>query len=245
MSIADKLTTIAENEQKVYDAGKKAEYDRFWDAVQNYGNRTNYNRGFCGMTWTDDNFKPKYDIRPNGQNSAYSLFGFAAITDLVELLEKQGIVLDTSKASGLFGEMFANSSVTRIPTLDLTNANISNGTTNMFANCNRLKTIDKIIMSENTITYSMFNGVTALENVIFEGVIGYTIDFKSVPLSKDSIISIVNALSATKTGQTLTLKKSAVNNAFSINVDDETTYPVGSEYHTLRHSKDNWTFSYI
>ena len=31
MSIADKLQTILENEQKVFDAGKKAENERFWD----------------------------------------------------------------------------------------------------------------------------------------------------------------------------------------------------------------------
>ena len=34
MSIAEKLTTIAENEQKVYDAGQKSEYDRFWDSYR-------------------------------------------------------------------------------------------------------------------------------------------------------------------------------------------------------------------
>ncbi len=64
MSIADKLTTIAENTTKVYDAGyeagkaeggggsdryeegytngQQAEYDRFWDTFQANGNRTNY-----------------------------------------------------------------------------------------------------------------------------------------------------------------------------------------------------------
>ena len=34
MSVADKLTTIVENEQKVYDAGKQAAYDWFWDRYQ-------------------------------------------------------------------------------------------------------------------------------------------------------------------------------------------------------------------
>ena len=56
---------------------------------------------------------------------------------------------------------------------------------------------------------------------------------------------IVTALSYTATGKTLTLKKSAVNTAFGIDVDDETTYPAGTEFYNLRHSKDNWTFSYV
>ena len=40
MSIAEKLTTVAENVPKVYEAGKKAEYDAFWDKYQNNGKRT-------------------------------------------------------------------------------------------------------------------------------------------------------------------------------------------------------------
>ena len=34
MSIAEKLVKIAENEQAVFEAGVKSEYDRFWDIVQ-------------------------------------------------------------------------------------------------------------------------------------------------------------------------------------------------------------------
>ena len=66
MSIADKLTQIAENEPKVYDAGEKAgkqsEYDRFWDAFQNKGERTVYWYGFSGYGWTNDTLCPKYPI---------------------------------------------------------------------------------------------------------------------------------------------------------------------------------------
>jgi hypothetical protein len=206
MSIAEKLVTIAENEQKVYEAGQKSEYDRFWDAVQNYGNRKNYNRGFCGFSWTDENFKPKYDIRPSESNAAYSMFGYAAITDLAKILEEKKVELDTSNASGLFQEMFANSKVTRIPTLNITKAS---GVTNMFANCEGLTTIEKIIISENTPTGYMFNGVSNLENVIFEGVIGNNIDFSTCSkLTHDSLMSIINALkdfSGTTTTKTLTL----------------------------------------
>ena len=56
---------------------------------------------------------------------------------------------------------------------------------------------------------------------------------------------VITALKSDATGKTLTLKKTAVNTAFGINVDDETTYPAGSEFYELRHSKDNWTFSYV
>lgn len=66
MSIADKLTTIAENEEKVFTAGKTAEYDAFWDSFQNYGNKTSYWGAFA--YWKDDIYKPKYTIRAASTN---------------------------------------------------------------------------------------------------------------------------------------------------------------------------------
>lgn len=61
MSIADKLQTIAENEQKVYEAGRKDEWSEFWDSFQNNGTRTWYEYSFFGV-WRDEMFKPKYPI---------------------------------------------------------------------------------------------------------------------------------------------------------------------------------------
>lgn len=79
MSIAEKLVTIAENELKVYAAGKKDEYDRFWDAYQDNGNKTKYYRAFSGQCWTDETYNPKYPI--NATSNANSLFAFSNITD--------------------------------------------------------------------------------------------------------------------------------------------------------------------
>lgn len=62
MSIADKLTTIAENQQKVYDAGKQAEYDRFWDNFQDYGEANVGSNAFM-YGWNDESFNPKYPIK--------------------------------------------------------------------------------------------------------------------------------------------------------------------------------------
>ena len=70
MSIADKLTTVAENMPKVYEAGQQAEYDRFWDAYQENGNRTHYAYAF--YRWSDAVFSPKYDITMTG--NAYCTF---------------------------------------------------------------------------------------------------------------------------------------------------------------------------
>ena len=55
MSIAEKLNAVAENEKKVYDAGKQAEYNDFWDVYQQNGKRTNYNQAFGNLGWTNEN----------------------------------------------------------------------------------------------------------------------------------------------------------------------------------------------
>ena len=62
MTIAEKLQTIAENEQKVYEAGVKSEYDRFWDIMQANGTRTNYARAFYGEGWRTETFLPKLSV---------------------------------------------------------------------------------------------------------------------------------------------------------------------------------------
>ena len=53
---------IAENVPKVFEAGQKSEYDRFWDAYQDNGERTNYEYAFGGAGWTQDLFNPKYSF---------------------------------------------------------------------------------------------------------------------------------------------------------------------------------------
>lgn len=107
MSIATKLVTIAENEQKVYAAGQKAEYDRFWDNVQNYGNRTSYINGFSGASWNDKTYNPKYPIVCNSLNDANNLFLYnGGITDIKVSVELRGT--NTQNA-------FANLHIQRVP----------------------------------------------------------------------------------------------------------------------------------
>ena len=107
-----------------------------------------------------------------------------------------------------------------------------------------LVTIRKLIVDESTVfADNTFSYAQKLKNITFEGTIASNIDFQYSPLTKDSIINIFNALSSETSGLTLTLKRTAVNTAFGIDVTDKTTYPEGSEFYNLRHSKDNWTVS--
>ena len=128
------ITTIAENEQKVYDnghsdgysKGRTDEWSEFWDAFQDYGERTDYYYAFTSNVngyWNDKNFKPKYDMQPTNMNRFMRRNG---VTNLEEILEKQGVILDTSKAKTMtlaFGDMWY---LEVLPPIDVSSATGSN-----------------------------------------------------------------------------------------------------------------------
>lgn len=53
---------IKSNYDEGYEAGRQAEHDAFWDVLQNNGNAANYYYAFAYGKFTDENYKPKYDI---------------------------------------------------------------------------------------------------------------------------------------------------------------------------------------
>ncbi len=220
----------------VYEAGKKAEYDRFWDShpiAKGYTNGTNL---FSGAGWNDITFKPKYDII---LGNCYMAFKGCAVTDLVKRLKECGVALDFSGAS-TFYYTFAEAKITHLGEIHLTHSNFAIATANtssMFSYCYYLHTIDKIIVNDEGTTKfhnSMFERADSLANITFEGVIGNSINFQWCPLSRTSITNIIEHLSPTATEQTLTLKKSAKEEAFT-----------PEEWASLIASKPNWTFSLI
>ena len=209
MSIEEKLTTIAENEQRVYEAGKKSEYDAFWDNFQQNGNRTIYNSAF-GCCWNKDNFKPKYSIRPT---NAYQMFynNAGSYIDIGEVAEDYfdalGIEIDFSKATNtMYGVCALHAK--RFKKLDFSSSTSTNGlfyTHSSSVNVtNCVEEIDEFVSSEITAYGNgTFQHATWLREIRFTGVIA-TGDFNvqwCQLLSHGSLMSIINAL-ADKTGDT-------------------------------------------
>lgn len=188
---------IAVNTYAVYEVGKKAEYDTFWDEYQKRGQSTNYRYSFAGDGWTDKTFKPKYDITPI--NATY-MFGYSKVTDVKACLESCGVTLDLSKATNtgtLFGYCYY---LTTLPKIDLSSTTSNSST---FHSSSKLETIEEVAVSENTPFLSSFNNCTALENMIVTGTIaknGFNVQW-STNLSHDSLMSIINCL-ADKSGDT-------------------------------------------
>lgn len=231
MSIADKLTTIAENQQKVFDAGKTKEWSDFWNAYQKNGNRTSY--GYAFWEWYPECFKPKYDIRPTAcQNMFYNFNQNNTDVSLKQLLQEAGVVLDTSNSTNL-QNMFAYSNISEVGVIDASNASKLE---QVFWHARGIVTVDEFIIKDDgsQATTKLFFGATKLTNITIKGVFGNSIDMSECPLSKASFISVINALSSTTTGKTASFKKSAKEAAFT-----------ADEWAALIATKSNWSFSLV
>lgn len=233
MTIAEKLQKIAENEQKVFDAGyekgkaeaggddgsydegfadgKQAEYDRFWDTLQQNGNLKNYNYLFYQDRFDDTIYNPKHPIILGVTSSSGNLAVFNSsvrITDTKVPIIAEGVYLN---------QVFAYS---------------------------KIKTIRELRVNENTTYNNVFNDCSALEELTITGAIGKN-DFNlkwSTELSKDSIVSIVNALSPNTSGLTVTLSLTAVDNAFR---EGDKEGSISSGWNDLLNLRQNWTISLV
>lgn len=188
--IATKLTTIAENQQKVYDAGQEAgiqsEYDRFWDIFQQNGSRRNYGYAFVEKGWTNETFKPKYPIIATG--TASYMFDGCGLTDY-DFVEK-GITLDLSGATAIT-YIFRNSKgIKRVGVIDATGCKDIN---RAFYGSG-ITTVDKLVVKETTLYDNTFQAADHLENITIEGCIGNAITIQWSPLTVESMKSIISAL---------------------------------------------------
>lgn len=177
-------------------------YDTFWDNYQQNGERTDYRSAFYRDGWTEENFKPKYDIIPT---RASSMFSYSQINgDLGQILKNYGVILDTSKITEI-NSFYQGSIFTSVPCLSLESSNNANS---LFYGCNKLETVEKIITHKEVSYSQAFNICSLLKNIVFEGEIGKSIAFgQSKLLSNESVQNIIDHLIdlTGSTAQTLTL----------------------------------------
>lgn len=197
MSVAQKLVTVADNVPKVYEAGKQAQYDRFWNIYQENGEKQFYSYAF--YYWPNDAYNPKYPIYCNGSNTANQTFRYSKILDT-----KVDITIHSDNST----YVFANS---------------------------KIQNIRKLKVGSATTFVNWFYNATDLKNLTITGTVAHAFDIHwSTKLSKASITNIVNALSTSATGKTVTISKAAKEKAFT----DE-------EWQVLVQTKPNWTVSLI
>jgi hypothetical protein len=190
-AIESDVNEIKENVQKVYDAGAKSEYDKFWDSCQGKGRRTYYTHAFSGIGWNDTTFKPKYDIVPVGSYCCVGMFNSASIKNLKQILIDCDVTMDLSKASPLI-QVFQSDSITTLPKIDMSSCKDGNSYTFYSSS---LKSIDELVVNENVVFDSTtFGNASSLTNLKISGVIGKSLSLSSSPLSVESAKSVINAL---------------------------------------------------
>lgn len=265
-TIAEKLAVIAENEPKVYDAGynsgykvgfeegkagdgygegfeagKQAEYDAFWDVIQDHGNRTDYGQAF--KNWRCKYIHPKYKVVPTASTAAMNTF---YNNDDLKKVEAEYFDFSKKPRGAYQGSGWYHTFTTCAELEEIEDIGIMPDTdlTNTFQYCTKLKKIAMIRVDVNTVISStVFGRCDSLESVTFEGEIGYGMNLSSsTKLTWASIENIINHLSDTASGKTLTLSRAAVDKAF------ETEDLFGTEtdeWDTLYSSKPNWTITLV
>ena len=206
------IDKTAENVPNVYEAGKKAQYDEFWDRLQNNGNPRSYNSAFSGIAWNKDTFKPKYTIIPDTTtNSALGMFRFFNASMPIDTNAKEltYAMIDMSNCTkeSQVNSMFDNACMNYIE-IDLSTIS---SLRNVFI-CNNGGRIYNIRAKINATNFTNnFNNCTQLKTLILEegsviGGNGFNVQW-STSLSHESLISILNALkdfSADTSGTTYT-----------------------------------------
>lgn len=200
MTIAEKLTTIAENQQKVYDTGFAKGEQQGMDTGYTAGHTAGYQEGVA-------NHMRDYIRRCNsGKNFLYAFAGtgwqnVVAVYDLATYDPPEDAVFNCdTNASNMYS--YSRVTDTKVP-IDLSRAvrNVNSA----FAYAANLVTIRKLIVSETTPAIG-FTGCTALKNITIEGVLGAKVNLSPCPLlTGDSVQSVIDCLKDLTGADTLTL----------------------------------------
>lgn len=242
MSVNEKMTAIADNIRsktggtealsldgmasgvnEVYEAGKKAEYDDFWDTYQLNGT-TPFGYGsnnfmFGNPRWNDKTFYPKHNINLTG--SSQEVFMRNKCTNLKNRLEECGVRIMSSGSTPIteMTQMFRETATTELPPIYNTSPTkmilarwcenatklktishyeffkVTSDMTQMCTGCSSLETIEGIDFSGLTKTpSSIFSNCSKLANITVHGNIPLSISFSSSPLTVESMKSVITHL---------------------------------------------------
>ena len=160
-----------------------------------------------------------------------------------ELLESKNCELDTSGVTSS-NFLFSEAGISHLPKLDLSKVT---GTHNsIFYRSYALKWIDELVINKaSTLPSTAFEDCARLEHVMFSGEIGNSLTLEDCSvLDGTSIISLVDTLSSTTTGKTLTLSLIAVKNAFET-IEGASDGNTSDTWLSLIATKKNWTITLI
>lgn len=180
MSIAEKLTIIAENEKKVFDAGSTALEDRF------FANRISFAGAFMQSDFTGYEFHKTLYPKESIERMFYGYGG----TELPKGIDCSQ--LDCSKSSSYyrFAFQWANK-LKKIPDIGIPAIPYY---TNTYCDCKELEEIEIIRCNKNTVFQNPFNNCPKLTTFRIDGEIGTDFDCTQIPVSPETMKSVLEHL---------------------------------------------------
>lgn len=177
MSIAEKLTTIAENEQKVYDAGySKASKDE-WDKFTDSNNRRFYDFAFARSGY--EYIRPPYKLISTSR--PIQMFEYSTKLKTVEkdYFDLSGVATNNTAAntSSMYYTFRGCSSLEVLEDVGLP----PNAYYYTFINCKKLHTVEVMRCTKAATYTSPFYGCESLTNIKFVGEIGNNFTLADCP----------------------------------------------------------------
>lgn len=185
-TIAEKLTTIAANEQKVYDKGKSdSEYD-MWKCLTANGIKTDHYHFFYLTDFSGKQIPT--ELFQKSENWEEMFYGYQGKTlpkgiDFSVWDNNSGVPYDYMFC---YSQNLEEIYDVKIP--------VQKNLVSIFESCIALKKIEKVRADIDTWFYNTFAFCESLTDITFEGVIGKDIRFQHSPLSIASMKNIISSL---------------------------------------------------
>ena len=217
-------TRTAELADKVGQVYKSAK-DAWWDVYQQNGNRTNYKLAFGGTYWDDTTFTPIFPLV--NISDGYMMFAYSKISHI-------GRIEATVSGNMQYGFYYSS----LLEQIDYVKC--GRFMYGAFSNCSNLHTLILELAPSSIDFTGAFEKCYALVNLIIIGTISNNFNVSPcTKLSKASITSIINNLSDTTSGLTVTLSGVAVDTAFEL-VEGDGGGSSEEDWINLEASKPNW-----
>lgn len=214
MNVAERTLQLKTDIDGVYEAGKKAEYNEFWDRFQNYGKREYYKHAF--FQWRHEYIRPKYKVCPDNRVYNYIVDSMFESCEKLKVIEKEYFDFSNytpinNTASGCWLLTYSNCKSLEI-FYDV--GMKAGGYSNTWRYNQKLRKIEVMRCCQAGGYASPFHGCTELTEIRTEGEIGKSFPIPQSPLSKESLKSIITCLhdysgSAYAFNFTVTFKASA------------------------------------
>lgn len=230
----------AVSEEDAYHEGEQAEYDRFWDAFQDNGNRTDYANAFLDFWWQPDTLRPKYTCKVVQGGSMFARCYWQK-PNIVEPMDISHISIDVTEATDC-SMMFANANIKAVTLIFGDKITSLNNAFTKGSGDGKPMEITLLVPNPNCDWTNAFAYHNVKELNLLEGTVigrnGFNVQW-ATGLSKANLTSIINALSDSTSGLSVTLSKYAVDKAFETS-NGANDGSASAEWNALIATKPNW-----